>query len=122
MGTFRAILGVCWFWFLGSVFYELEPVIVKGKTDPVAAFRVVAAHAERASMRGLTGTDIPLVGRGEELAVLRAVADEVRRGRGWIATVIGEAGVGKSRLTAELRDPGDAGRVDHRAVSRGRAL
>ena len=86
------------------VFEELEPVIVKGKADPVAAFRVVAAHAERASMRGLTGTDIPLVGRGEELATLRAVADEVRRGRGWIATVIGEAGVGKSRLTAELRD------------------
>ena len=86
------------------VFEELEPVTVKGKADPVTAFRVVAAHAERTSTRGLSGTTTPLVGRGDELAALRAVADEVRGGRGWIATVIGEAGVGKSRLGAALRD------------------
>ena len=44
----------------------------------------------------------PLVGRGHELALLRVVVDGVARGRSQFAFVEGEAGIGKSRLLAEV--------------------
>lgn len=81
----------------------VEPMAVKGKKQPVAAFRVVAARQRPATTRGILGRDTPLVGRQVELAELLRVADEVRQGRGQIAAVIGDAGVGKSRLVAALR-------------------
>ena len=84
-------------------FEALEPIVVKGKTDPVNAFRVVGARDDWSATRGIPGRTAPLIGRDRELAALRAVADEVRGGRGQIATIIGEAGVGKSRLVTALR-------------------
>jgi len=47
-------------------------------------------------------TDAPLFGRGPEMARLRAVLDETRRGEGRVVTLVGEAGVGKTRLIGEL--------------------
>ena len=47
-------------------------------------------------------TDAPLFGRGSEMGRLRAVLDEARRGRGRVVTIVGEAGVGKTRLVGEL--------------------
>jgi len=84
-------------------FEELGGVAVKGKADPVEAFRVLGIADEPVSGRGLPGRSAPLVGREGELAALEAVAEAVRDGRGQIATVIGEAGIGKSRLIADLR-------------------
>jgi class 3 adenylate cyclase/tetratricopeptide (TPR) repeat protein len=84
-------------------FEPLEPVTVKGKTEPVACFRVTGARDGWTSTRGLAGRSTSLVGRETELATLHEVADAVRGGRGQIAAVIGEAGVGKSRLTEALR-------------------
>jgi class 3 adenylate cyclase/tetratricopeptide (TPR) repeat protein len=80
----------------------VEPVAAKGKAQPVAAYRLhrVDPGAEARRRRH----DIPLVGREGELAVLlgeyrAAVAGPTAR----LVTVIGAAGVGKSRLVAELR-------------------
>jgi DNA-binding SARP family transcriptional activator len=47
-------------------------------------------------------TESPLVGRSPELTRLRKALDHARRGRGRIVAIVGEAGVGKSRLAAEL--------------------
>lgn len=85
-------------------FEELEPVPAKGKSDPVPAFRVTGVLERPATTRGLLGRASPLVGRGSELATLRNVVDEVRKGKGQICALIGEAGVGKSRLAAALKD------------------
>jgi len=82
---------------------ELPPVELKGKADLVVAWRAVTVKARRGGVRSPLGIEAPLIGRDEELALLketvrRAVAD----GRPQLVTVAGAAGVGKSRLTWEL--------------------
>jgi class 3 adenylate cyclase/tetratricopeptide (TPR) repeat protein len=79
----------------------LEALAVKGKAEPLPAYRlvVVEAGAEILPRR----FDSPLVGRGNELAAIRdafegGVTDSACR----LVTVIGHAGVGKSRLTHEV--------------------
>jgi class 3 adenylate cyclase len=80
--------------------FRLEPlgkIDVKGRDDPVAAWRLVEALERRASARGM------LVGRDAELQRLRGLVRELESGRGQVALIVGEAGIGKTRLLAELR-------------------
>jgi predicted ATPase/class 3 adenylate cyclase len=76
---------------------------VKGKAEPVEAWEVQGRRREPASTRGLAGLASPLVGRDEPLRRVSALLDAVRAGRGRAALILGEPGVGKSRLLAELR-------------------
>jgi len=79
----------------------LEPLAVKGKAEPLPAYRlvVVEAGAEFLPRR----FDSPLVGRTNELAAIRdAFEDAVTGSACRLVTVIGHAGVGKSRLTHEV--------------------
>ena len=81
--------------------FALEPlgdVTVKGRQKPVGAWRLVGAQAPIQST-----PDTPLIGRAAELLHLRAVLDELVNGRGQIAVILGEAGLGKTRLVAEQR-------------------
>jgi class 3 adenylate cyclase len=81
--------------------FAVEPlgeVNVKGRTEAVAAWRLVGAEtAERAPRR------TPLVGREDEVRVLSAAAEELAAGRGQVLLLVGEPGIGKSRLLAELQ-------------------
>lgn len=81
---------------------SLGALTVKGKAEPVPAYRVLARKAEPESARGIAGLTSPLVGRTQELEMLMERAQEVTQGRGQIVSVIGEAGLGKSRLVAEF--------------------
>ncbi len=76
---------------------------LKGKSEPIVAHEVVRALPRvplvAPSERGLT----PLVGRASELAALETVFGHARAGRGQITFVVGEAGIGKSRLIHEFR-------------------
>ncbi|MCI0346410.1 MAG: hypothetical protein L0221_13355, partial [Chloroflexi bacterium] len=76
---------------------DLGEIEVKGKTEPVYAYRVVGRKALPARRRGLAsvGLDSPMVGRDEPLARLEAAFEIVRAGRGRAAFVIGEPGIGK---------------------------
>jgi class 3 adenylate cyclase/tetratricopeptide (TPR) repeat protein len=80
----------------------LGPIPVKGLPDPVEVFELIGASALRrrfqaAAARGLT----PFVGRQQELdAVYQALA-RARTGQGQVVALVGEAGVGKSRLVHE---------------------
>ena len=47
--------------------------------------------------------DVPLVGRGDEMVTLAGVIEDLRRGTGRTIIIVGEAGIGKSRLLAEAR-------------------
>lgn len=82
---------------------SLGALSVKGKSEPVNAYRVLGVKLERESQRGIVGLTSPLVGRADELNRLQERVNDVLNGRGQIVSVIGEAGLGKSRLVAELR-------------------
>ncbi|MBI4306864.1 MAG: AAA family ATPase [Chloroflexi bacterium] len=84
-------------------FKELGAVEVKGRAEPVRSYRVLRPRAEPGRLRGLAGLEAPLIGRETEYRSLKAALAELRAGRGQIVSVIGDAGVGKSRLVAEVR-------------------
>jgi class 3 adenylate cyclase/tetratricopeptide (TPR) repeat protein len=85
----------------------LGPVPVKGLAEPVEVFELVGASVVRrrlqaAAARGLT----PFVGRQQELAALSQALPRAGAGHGQVVAIVGEAGVGKSRLVYEgLQSP-----------------
>lgn len=83
--------------------WPIENLLVKGKDEPVTAYRVLGVEAQPGRQRGLHGIETPLVDRDRELGRLREALDAVRAGRSGILFLIGEAGLGKSRLLAEAR-------------------
>ncbi len=84
---------------------DLGEVSIKGKSEPVHAYRVVGQSVAAGRRRGLAavGLDSPMVGRQEQLETLRSLHAVAGSGRGRVAFLIGEPGIGKSRLLAELR-------------------
>jgi class 3 adenylate cyclase len=85
---------------------------IRGVAQPVTAYSVTEALASPEKARGIEGLRADLVGRDEELARLQAALEAVLAGQGQVVTLIGEAGVGKSRLIAELKEAlGAAGRA-----------
>jgi len=82
---------------------SLGPIEVRGRTGPVETYRVLAPKAAAGKPRGIAGLDSPLVGREAEMQTLREALERLQAGVGGIVTVVGEAGIGKSRLVAELR-------------------
>ena len=82
---------------------SLGEIAIKGKTEPVKVFEVVEPKATLSSGRGIAGLVAPLVGRDKELAELRKVLTDVSAGHGQIVSILGEAGIGKSRLVEETR-------------------
>jgi class 3 adenylate cyclase len=99
------------------VVQELGRLELEGKTEPVPAFRLLEVDpgAPGISRR----LDVPLVGRKRELRLLReAWADVVHESRCHLFTLLGVAGVGKSRLVAELL----SGLDDDATILRGRCL
>jgi class 3 adenylate cyclase/tetratricopeptide (TPR) repeat protein len=83
-------------------YLSLEPLALKGKAEPVPAWRVLGLAGTGSGARGVR-RETPLIGRHDELAALEMqVARVTRTGEPRIVTVLGEAGVGKSRLLREL--------------------
>jgi len=82
---------------------ELPPAQLKGKAELVLAWRAVSVRARRGGLRSPLGIEAPLIGRQDELGIVKeTVRRAVTTGRPQLVTVIGAAGVGKSRLTWEL--------------------
>jgi class 3 adenylate cyclase len=82
---------------------SLGLVPVKGLSDPVAVYELTGAGTARSRLqataaRGLT----PFVGRDPELAHLIRAQEQARTGHGQLVAIVGEAGVGKSRLYHEF--------------------
>ena len=80
----------------------LESISAKGKSEPVAVWRAVAPRA-RFGSDVIRSMKTPLVGRDLDLTLLRGTFDKVAAEQAaQLITVVGEPGVGKSRLVAEL--------------------
>lgn len=83
---------------------------LKGKTDAVQAYEISGLKAGAVRTRGLVGLSSPMIGRSAQLARLEEAFGVVQAGQGRVACVLGEPGMGKSRLLAELRERVD--RID----------
>ncbi|MHB8631776.1 MAG: adenylate/guanylate cyclase domain-containing protein, partial [Candidatus Limnocylindria bacterium] len=83
----------------GLFSYEPHPpVVARGKTAPIVAWRLVGAAAEESAPRKRT----VLVGRDVEVAALLGALDDALADRGRLVSIVGEPGLGKSRLIDEL--------------------
>ncbi|MGH2544832.1 MAG: AAA family ATPase, partial [Ardenticatenaceae bacterium] len=86
--------------------FEFEPpraIPLKGTTEVVQAYRVVQRKAQPGRLRGIQGLDAALVGRHRELEIIQDRLDRLQQGVGSLLFLVGEAGLGKSRLIAETR-------------------
>jgi predicted ATPase len=72
-------------------------VAVKGRDEPVDVWRLLG------SREGERAPETPFVGRGTELALMRSALEELQAGRGQGLLLVGETGIGKTRLLGELR-------------------
>jgi predicted ATPase/class 3 adenylate cyclase len=88
-------------------FEELGGIEVKGKEEPVPAFRVLRQRAIPGRLRGFGVASLPLVGRAEASRRLTVAMEQVLQGNGQILFITGEVGLGKSRLIEELRQKWD---------------
>ena len=82
---------------------ELPSLDLKGKAEPVPAWDALRVKAKQRGERPQLGMEAKLIGRDEELAVLKQTFRRVQtEGRPALVTVVAPAGVGKSRLVREL--------------------
>src|SRR6266404_3598525 len=114
---------------LAQSFARLEPVgplTLKGKGEPMAAYRLLGVSHRRSGLRESgSGHLTTFVDRYSELAVLDNFLRQVENGRSQTIGVVGEPGIGKSRLLAEFRQQLARGRVtwvEGRCVSYGTGI
>ena len=96
-------------------FFEFEPIgeiHVKGKEEPVEAYRLikpteVETRIAASAAKGLTR----FVGRTHEIETLKAAFEKVQSGEGQVMGIVGEAGVGKSRLSLGVPKYSPKGRL-----------
>ncbi len=82
---------------------ELEPLELKGKAERVPAWEAEAIASLEGTTAPAVSSSVPLVGRDEELTRLKGLLERVRREHApHLVTIVGQAGVGKSRLLGEL--------------------
>jgi tetratricopeptide (TPR) repeat protein len=82
----------------------LEGIHVKGKTEPLTAYRVTDLRPRRSPFGGREERPLtPFVGRDRDLAALQELLDQAEHGHGQVVGIVAEPGVGKSRLLYEFR-------------------
>ena len=108
-------------------YFELRALgtfTVKNRAQPVAAWEVSRArpHVTRLAARAAHGLS-PFVGRDDAIDMLERALTAARAGRGQVALVVGEAGLGKSRLLLEFRQrAGDVTWLEGDCISFGQSI
>ena len=86
-------------------FAPLDEMALRGRTEPIEAWRLERELPERPRSHG---GEARLVGRARELQSLESALEEARDGRGLMVALVGEPGIGKSRLALEMRQRAEA--------------
>ena len=113
-------------WKLVKDLFEFEPmerIKVKGKEQPVVAYRLKETVGLRSRPERQVYSE--MIGRDQELSILELQVLKAVNGEGSVINIVGEAGVGKSRLIAELKKRDVVKRVGFlqgRAISIGKNL
>ena len=84
-------------------FVDLGQVEVKDQDEALHIYQVMGPKAESDKTRGLIGLESPMVGRDSELQTLLQLTDAVTAGLGRAVLIVGESGLGKTRLIAEWK-------------------
>ena len=85
-------------------FDELDPVKVKGKSEPVFIYRFVSEKEKPVTVRRLSGLKAELIGRNAQMKQLTDAATNLQKGKSNIFAIFGDAGTGKSRLVEDFRE------------------
>lgn len=106
----------------------LSPEKVKGKDKPVQMYRVLRFthryHQEK--IHSITGAQLKMIGREKEVALLEELWKKSLSGKGQIVSIIGDAGIGKTRLNYEFRNkyirPGTSLWLEGKSLSYGASM
>jgi class 3 adenylate cyclase/tetratricopeptide (TPR) repeat protein len=102
------------------------PLAVKGKAEPIPAYRLIGVSLRRAARDGaMPEQTTSFVDRTSEVAALQQLLEQAESGRGRAVGIVGEPGIGKSRIIDEVRRrlaPGRATWVEGRCLSYGAAV
>lgn len=106
-------------------FQPLYPTKVKGKAQPIPIYKLQSTKTQMSSIKQNRQVSSIMVGRDQDLDKLELQVMKAINGKGSVVNVIGEAGIGKSRLIAELKNREVLKRVtllEGRAISIGKNL
>jgi class 3 adenylate cyclase/tetratricopeptide (TPR) repeat protein len=82
----------------------IGPLAIRGKTEPVSAYRLVGISRLRSTRDGVApGRTTSFIDRVDEVAALLSFVEQAECGRGLVVDIIGDPGIGKSRVLEELR-------------------
>ncbi len=84
-------------------FEPMEPTTVKGKAEPIKPYKVISAKEDPTKTHRLSGMRAELIGRKVEMAQLQEAVTNLRQGKGSIFSIVGDAGMGKSRLIEDFK-------------------
>lgn len=87
--------------------FDYEPyenILLKGLSQPITCYRVIRPKAKPGSVRGIQGLRAPMIGREAELRqLMQAIGALATYQQGQFIMIVGEAGLGKSRLVGEIK-------------------
>lgn len=104
------------------IFEPTPEAILKGKSEPLTLYRLKGPRSAEACERVAPTLRAPLLGRAEEVATLTEMLKTLEAGSPFILLVSGEAGVGKSRLLAEIKRSSQLRWLEGKSVPMGRAI
>jgi class 3 adenylate cyclase len=90
---------------------DLGSLEVKGMNEGLRVYQVRAARAVLGRTRGFVDLESPMVGRDQELSILLSLCDTVRLGLGRAVLIMGEPGLGKTRMIQEWQKAAEADNV-----------
>jgi hypothetical protein len=93
-------------WMTGGLFeyHDLGTVALKGFAENVPAWQVLGAGTTVSRFEALHATTTPLIGRHEEIDLLLRRRDQAKRGEGCVVLILGEPGIGKSRIAQTIME------------------